>query len=308
MALCNLRAARRFSSSTAAPPPVLRVAIAGGGIAGGILASQLLKEPRVQVRVFEKRQQDALAPGLNLLLNHNGLAALHDTDAELEARIRGRGHDIIGWQARTMTGKVLYDIPDAMEADLADRRGVRARWDEVNAEVQRACWSAIEWGGAIGSYRYEESPHGAVVAAAFGANAEGSDEVEADLLVGADGRYSAVRRIVEGGELPAPRFSPPAIADFRVVVSEAELPASLRGVVDDMMRVYNTPDPASVAIGGAFAHLGSDTAFVGECMRGLARVGVMRIRPPPSAAAGIAQHEEGQIGIWGNFRCPPGGA
>ena len=66
-----------------------------------------------------------------------------------------------------MTGRVMYDIPDAVEAGLADRRGVRARWDEVNAEVQKACWSSIEWGGAIGSYQYRDSAErgGAVVSA-----------------------------------------------------------------------------------------------------------------------------------------------
>ena len=292
--------------SALASRPVLRVAVAGGGVAGCILASQLRKEPRVQVRVFEKRSQDALAPGLNLLLNHNGLSALRDTDAELEAAIRGRGHDIVGWSARMMTGRVLYDIPDAVEAGLADRRGVRARWDEVNAEVQKACWSSIEWGGAIGSYQYRDSAErgGAVVS-----TDNGDDEF--DLLVGADGRYSAVRRHMEGGELPPTRFSPPAIADFRVVVAESQLEPSLRGVVHDMLRVYNAPDARALQPGGEFSHLAADEGFVAECMRGLARVGVMRIRPPPSATEGIAASEEedlGQIGIWGNFRLPPGGA
>ena len=172
----------------------------------------------MQVRVFEKRSRDTLAPGLNLLLNHNGLSALHDTDAELEAAIRGRGHDIVGWAARMMTGRVMYDIPDAVEAGLADRRGVRARWDEVNAEVQKACWSSIEWGGAIGSYQYRDSAArgGAVVSARIDGAAASDDDAnddEFDLLVGADGRYSAVRRQMEGGELPAARFSPPAIAN-----------------------------------------------------------------------------------------------
>ena len=108
---------------------------------------------------------------------------------------------------------------------------------------------------------------------------------------------------IEGGELPAPRFSPPAIADFRVVVPEAALEPSLRGVVHDMLRVYNAPDARLLRPGAPFAHLASDEGFAAECMGGLARVGVMRIRPPPSTAAGVAhvaQEELGQIGIWGD--------
>ena len=112
MRLFPLRRRLLSTSAFAASAKPLRVAIAGAGVSGSIVAAQLAKHPNVEVTLLERFARGALPPGLNLLLNHNGLAALHDTDAELEARIRGRGHDIIGWQARTMTGEVLYDIPD----------------------------------------------------------------------------------------------------------------------------------------------------------------------------------------------------
>ena len=101
-----------------------------------------------------------------------------------------------------MAGHILYDIPNATTAGLAEVDGVRARWDEVNAEVQRACWDAIEWGDAVTSYRYTSDAAGKIsVAAVFG---EGG-EVEADLLVASDGRYSAVRKHMEGGRCHPPR-------------------------------------------------------------------------------------------------------
>lgn len=252
---------RLFSTAAAAvgEKPVLRVAISGGGIAGCILASQLLQEPRVEVRVFERRKRDALPPGLNLLLNHNGMSALRATDAALEAAVRGRGHDIVGWSARTMTGRQLYEIPDAKSAGLADANGVRARWDEVNAEVQKACWDAIEWGDAVTSYRYVSDASGHVsVAAVFGDSAQ--SDVEADLLVAADGRYSSVRRHMEGGELPPARFGLPSISDFRVVVREAGVHDELRGVVDDMLRVYNVPDLRCLEAGGEYAPAAAERA------------------------------------------------
>ena len=101
----------RRSFSTTAPTPVLRVVVAGGGIAGCILASQLAKEPGIRVQVIEKRRKDALPPGLNLLLNHNGMSAIHDVDPSLAKAVRGRGHDIVGWSARMMTGRSLTKYP-----------------------------------------------------------------------------------------------------------------------------------------------------------------------------------------------------
>ena len=202
-----------------------------------------------------------------------------------------------------MTGRVLYDIPNAVRSGLADCNGVRARWDEVNGEVQRACWDAIEWGDAVTSYKYTTDDDGRLtVAAVFG---DGSrDAFQADLLVGTDGRYSAVRKFMEGDELPPARFGPPAIADFRVVARESdEIAPILRGIVDDMLRVYNVPDLSLVAPGGKYAHLAEDEPFVAECMRGVARGGIMKIRPPPETGplrtSGTYQGGElGHIGIW----------
>ena len=108
----SLLLTRRLTSCAATLAPLLRVAIAGGGIAGCIFASELKKEPRIEVDVFEQRPADVLPAGLNLLLNHNGMAALLDTDPVLEAAVRGRGHDVVGWSARTMAGHELYDIAD----------------------------------------------------------------------------------------------------------------------------------------------------------------------------------------------------
>ena len=276
----------RRSFSTTAPTPVLRVVVAGGGIAGCILASQLAKEPGIRVQVIEKRRKDALPPGLNLLLNHNGMSAIHDVDPSLAKAVRGRGHDIVGWSARMMTGRSLYEIPSATAAGLADGDGVRARWDEVNAVVQQACWEHIEWGDAVQRYEYTSSGNGGNVSvkAILGAR-----DIECDLLIGSDGRYSAVREHMEGGELPPPRFGPPAISDFRIVAPEHELPSSLNpSLIEDMLRVYNTPDASLIQPGGKYHHLVKgidDEGFGASCMAGLARCGVMRIRPPPTTGS-----------------------
>ena len=65
------------------PPPPLRIAIAGAGISGSILASQLAKHPNATVCLIERFARGALPPGLNLLPNHNGMAALRALDPHL---------------------------------------------------------------------------------------------------------------------------------------------------------------------------------------------------------------------------------
>ena len=300
----NMSLLRRRLATVVKDPPLLRITVAGGGIAGCILASQLAGEPGVRVNVYEQRCADELPAGLNLLLNHNGMAALRDSDQELEAAVRGRGHDVVGWSARTMAGRILYDLENVQAEGLADLNGVMARWDEVNAVCQRAAWSRISWGHKCTGYDYVTRGADAGVCARL--SGEG-DTVEADLLVGADGRYSAVREHMEGGKLPEPRFGP--IATFRTAVAEDALPREHRGLVahiQDCMRVYNTPDVRSVEPGGRYARaLGEDDEFVKHCMRGLARAGVLRIRPPPLADGTLNSSEGSRLGVWGNVTLPP---
>lgn len=63
-------------------------------------------------------------------------------------------------------------------------------------------------------------------------------EVETDLLVAADGRFSHVRAQVEGGQLPPPRVMD--VANFKFLCAAPE------GLIDDYMRVYNTPAAAAL--------------------------------------------------------------
>ena len=96
-----------------------------------------------------------LPRGLNLLLNHNGMAALADIDASLEAALRSIGTDTVGWSARMMTGELLYELADVQEEGLADTPGLVGRWDEVNATLQAACGvDQIRFGTAVSSWEY----------------------------------------------------------------------------------------------------------------------------------------------------------
>lgn len=280
--------------------PPARVAIAGGGICGAVLGgllAGLVEEGALEVVVYEAREQDARPPGLNLLLNANGVAAVRAADPGLAARLDAVGLGVRKWEARTMTGEELYVIPDAQVAGLADGAGLRCRWDDV----QRACrvdaenLNLLRWGTKVVGYRV--TSEGLAVHLEDVATGRTWEE-EHDLLVATDGRYSAVRTQLEGGAPPEAHVMD--IADFRLLV-----PDTTGGLIDDLTRVYNVPDISTLA--DRFPHLtaaaGDDAAvFEQECMRGLARVGVMRI---PEVAGRVGEGDI--IGIFGNVRIPHGG-
>ncbi|CAK0864645.1 unnamed protein product, partial [Prorocentrum cordatum] len=231
---------------------MLRVAIAGAGISGSILAAQLSKHANVRVTLLERFARGALPPGLNLLLNHNGMAALGALDARLAEAVRRVGEPMVSWSAATLSGRPLYGLGDVTAAGaasavggersgpLADTYGVRGRWRDLTATCQLAavasaaeirwrtqvagvrCSSggargsrapltltlhrAAEIAGGIGTYTNQEAlgsgnAGSPAVAAAAAAEAEAAawadaraEELEVDLLVGCDGRYSSVRK------------------------------------------------------------------------------------------------------------------
>ncbi len=193
----------------------IRVLVAGGGVAGCIIASQLMHTPGVQVSIVERRGAGELPRGLNLLLNHNGMAALSDIDPTLEAALRSIGTDTTSWSARTMTGEVLYDLADVQAEGLADMPGMVGRWDEVNSTLQAACHGRIRFGTAVSGWQYTPENSLSVSLTVFGEAKEatapdGTQRVESagsrvveeeyDLLLACDGRYSQIRQLVEASQ------------------------------------------------------------------------------------------------------------
>jgi 2-polyprenyl-6-methoxyphenol hydroxylase-like FAD-dependent oxidoreductase len=269
-------------------PRRLRVAIAGGGICGALLATQLRRSNLWDVRCYEKTPRTGGPPGVNLLLNHNGIAALKHHDEDLCQRLEAVGFEMRTWAAHSMTGKVHYS-EDVVASGLADCAGLRARWDHFVAAIRAAAEEdegglGICYDAAVDSYRYDGDK---VVVSVL--NGDGQiDESEVDLLIACDGRFSAIRAQVEGGTLPDPDVGD--VANFKFLI-----PDTTDGLIDDYVRVYNIPD--ADALRGRFPHLADDDAFVKECMSGLARVGIMRMKDPSGD----------KVGIYGNVRIPRGG-
>ena len=268
--------------------PRLRIAIAGGGICGGLLATQLRRSNLFDVCCFEKTPHTGGPPGVNLLLNHNGIAAIKDHDKDLYERLAAVGFEMKTWAALTMTGNCLY-AENVVESGLADSAGLRARWDHFVAAIRAASEDGedgIIYDATVESFRYLES--GSVAVTILKEGGEQREEREVDLLIACDGRFSKIRAQVEGGKLPEPDVMD--VANFKFLI-----PDTTNGLIDDYVRVYNIPDTAALA--EKFPALAADAAFADECMLGLARIGIMRMRDP----------DGDKIGIYGNVRISKGG-
>ena len=262
-------------------PQKLRIVIVGSGMAGGTMAAVLLRDPAAaktfDVRVLERVPQGKLPLGLNLTLNHNALSCLREHAPNVATQLEASGLAVTQWRARTMTGSVLYDMPDITQGDeaLALHPGVRARWDKAQQAVHDCCPdSTICWGVGVDSVvpveaAATESGRASLRVQCSGAALAGGGALEADLVVAGDGRYSALRAASEGGAgAMAEQTGFMDVANFRLVVPDAT-----GGLIDDIDRLYNVP---------SLAHLddscANDEEFVTECMGGVARVGVVKLR------------------------------
>lgn len=295
-------------TSATTPAPLLRVAIAGAGFSGAILARQLHAEPGVEVVCFESSAQESVrahwtqpVTGAGLNINPNALATLAQIDPELVERLRGIGLPRNKVKASTVDGRPLYEA-DMVEQKMADTLGLRVRWDDANRLIRDAAIGCIQWESKIVDHKV--GADGAVevtVETADGARAVHSGF---DLLVAGEGRYSPTRARVTG--------PPPAtfgdVCNFRILVPNcqpdgtpwpADLPAST-GLFDDLQLIYNdTPSDANIA---ADSPLRADAAFMKTVMQSTPRVGIMRI-PRSKFREDVGE----SLYLFGNFAIPAGG-
>lgn len=156
-----------------------RVLIVGGGI-GGLTAAIALRKAGCQVLVLE-RADELSAVGAGILLQENALSALKTigiADDVSEAGVHVRGGEI-----STLSGRVIMELrwdgrsPLGVAIHRADLQRILA--DHVGLERVRTAAAVV---------RYALRDDKAVAVLATG------EEIWGDVLVGADGIYSAVRR------------------------------------------------------------------------------------------------------------------
>ena len=285
-----------------------RVAIAGAGFSGAILARHLAARSDAEVVCFESMSQESVrkhwtqpVTGAGLNINPNAMATLRHYDPELEQAMRGIGLPRESVRAVTVTGRAVY-AADMEEQGLANTTGCRVRWDDANTLIRKMAGDCIQWETTVDSHTV--GADGKVTLTLRHADGTTSTAADFDLLVAGEGRYSPIRNRVSGGTVPA-TFGD--VCNFRILVPNAQpdgqpWPEEMgpAGLFDDLQLIYNeTPTTENLSDGSLLLE---DPDFTGCVMRSTPRVGIMRI--PRSKF----KEEVGEsLYIFGNFAIPPGG-
>ena len=175
------------------------------------------------------------------------MKALEIVDPELADEITLASYVWRNWRISLTDGTVLFDLP---LSDVADGPGWRIRWSELYRVLREAAGSAVHYGCEI-----TEIGRDAADARKTRITWTEDDKTQSldgiDLLIGADGRYSRVRRAFSG----EPLVTHTGVAIFRVLV-----PDTSNGLIDDYEQWFNGPNrllafrvpPDHVYIAGTF--------------------------------------------------------
>jgi 2-polyprenyl-6-methoxyphenol hydroxylase-like FAD-dependent oxidoreductase len=173
--------------------PALSIAVIGGGIGGASAALSLLKAG-FDVHVYEQARE-LREVGAGVQISPNASRVLHGLG--LADRLAGMGVKPLAWhQRRWDDGRTLLRTPlaDAMEAAFGSPHYQMHRADVLEALVDAIPPERIHVAHALVGF----ADRGDRVEAEF----QNGARIAADVLVGADGIHSAVRRILIGPEQP----------------------------------------------------------------------------------------------------------
>ena len=172
-----------------------RVAIIGGGI-GGLVAARALSLRGIEVAVYEAAPE-LREIGAGVALGPNAMKVLRALDLEDDVRaIAGRWDWAVTHNGKT--GRVISRTSRQQQASLFGSAGATAHRADLLDVLSGSVPGAIV---TLGARCTSVEPDGEVAVARF----EDGSEVEADVVVGADGIHSAVRTSLFGPD--APRFT-----------------------------------------------------------------------------------------------------
>jgi FAD-dependent urate hydroxylase len=170
--------------------------VIGGGIAGPV-AAMALQRAGIQATVYEAHPRGAEGIGIFLTLASNGIDALRTIDAD--KRAVAAGFPTPGILLRSSTGKHLgtartgLSLPDGITSHTMKRADLyQAIRDEATARG-----IVVKHGKRL----VDAEPAGDGVRAVF----EDGSDATGDVLIGADGVHSAVRRLIDP-DAPAPTY------------------------------------------------------------------------------------------------------
>ncbi|GAB3837973.1 NAD(P)/FAD-dependent oxidoreductase [Micromonospora andamanensis] len=165
--------------------------IIGAGI-GGLTAAATLRRVGVDVEIYEGA--DDLRPGGSALsLSANARVALRTLDLDLDVERRGRVYPAL--RLCTATGEPIRTVPFARLGERLGAQNVAIHRAELHQALLAAAGDLQVRLGAT-ARRFQVAGDRVRVEFHDGRTAEG------DLLIGADGFHSAVRRQLAGPEVP----------------------------------------------------------------------------------------------------------
>ena len=272
----------------------MKVVISGGGIAANVFLRQLRRLmdsgdlPKINVRAYEKRSKlKASPPGLNVLMNHNGMETLKECDNELFEEIVANGIPCPNWSACSMSGDVMYDMEDVVKNGMTGTVATLARWDVFHKatrvdDLTEFCSEIVKV-----EEDKDEDPESKKLKVLVRRYEDEDSTVVAeedwikgvDLAVGCGGRYCSLRAQLAP---PVSYYGPPYVTDFRIVTHgfPAEKLNRLLPPEKPLWRVYHKPSHPDFSVEDVDPSL---KAAASACVR----VGVMRL-------------SDTSVGIFGN--------
>jgi salicylate hydroxylase len=187
-----------------------RVAIIGGGI-GGLTAAHALSQRGIEVAIYESAPE-LREIGAGVALGPNAMKVLRSLGLEDDVRaIAGRWEWALTRNGKT--GRVISRPSRQQQASLFGSAGATAHRADLLDVLSHSVAGELV---TLGTRCIAVEPDGPVAVARF----EDGREVEADLIIGADGIHSAVRTSLFGPD--APRFTGKIC--YRSVVPVAAVP------------------------------------------------------------------------------------
>jgi kynurenine 3-monooxygenase len=271
----------------------VKVAIVGAGLAGCLLAVYLARREGYEIVLHERRPDPREAGAergrsINLALSERGLDALRRVSLA----------DQVMKEALPMRGRMIHPVAGDLDFQLYSHSGDRA----INS-ISR---------GALNNALLDAALSHRNVSVQFGQRIGSLDQLDADIVIGADGAGSAVRGLLLGNGLLEESVDfldygykeltiPPRDGDF--ALDPGALHIWPRG--SSMMIALPNPDRSFTCTlfwpnGGtsSFASLSSPAAIMRHFQRVYPDV-------PPLAPDLVSDYQHNPVGLLGTVRCEP---
>jgi salicylate hydroxylase len=226
----------------------MRIVIVGAGVAGCVMARRLSRLDGVEVICLERvARDDHSEAGTGLNVGPNAVKAVKAIDPELADLVTASSYLWHNWRISLTDGTVLFDLP---LKNVADSPGWRIRWSELYRVLREAAGGHVSYSCEIAEIgRHAADPSKTSITWIRDGKTRRLDGI--DLLIAADGRYSAVRRAISG----EPEVQQTGVAIFRLLV-----PDTAGGLIDDYEQWFNGPNrllsfkvpPGHIYVAGTF--------------------------------------------------------